>query len=189
MKPILFMLVPALALAGCAAPKLRTYVLTGPVSAAARPSIETVSTTVIEVRPVLLPDHLDSRDILRRVGTNELSASRNGRWGDRLSVGIRQAIAADLQARLPQASVVTTSPIQPDFRRLNLTITSFEPDQAGTLALDASWSIETTRPPAVMARRRAHLVVGGVAENSQAQVSAMSRLLDRLASAIVPELQ
>lgn len=187
MKPTLFILVSALALAGCAASKLRTYVLTGPVSAAARPSIENLSDTIIEVRPVLLPDHLDSRDIMRRVGTNELVASPNARWADRLSVGIRQAIAADLQARLPQDAVVTASPIQPGFRRLNLTITSFELDQAGTLALDASWSIETTRPPFIVARRRAHLVVQGVAENSPAQVEAMSGLLDRLASAIGPE--
>lgn len=189
MKSILFVLLPALALAGCAARKLRTYVLTGPVPAAARPSVETLPAAIVEIRPVLLPDHLDSRDILRRFGTNELSASRNGRWGDRLSVGIRQAIAADLQARLPQLSVVTTSPIQPDFRRLNLTITSFEPDQAGTLVLDASWSIETTRPPSIVVRRRAHLVDGGVADDNQAQVAAMSALLDRLASAMVAELQ
>lgn len=188
MKPTVSLLLASLALAGCAAPGLRTYVLTGPESATARPAVEALSTTIIEVRPVLLPDHLDSRDILRRVGANELVASHKGRWGDRLSVGIRLAIAADLQARLPQDSIVTTSPIQPDFRRLNLTITSFELDQAGTLALDASWSIETTRPPAILARRRARLVVTGVAMDDRAQVAAMSGLLDRLASVIAPGL-
>jgi uncharacterized lipoprotein YmbA len=181
-------LMVALGLGGCAAPALHTYVLGASPTATARPLVEALPARVIELRPVLLPDHLDSRDILRRMGPAELVASRNGRWGDRLSVGIRQTLAADLQARLPEIAVVTTSPIQQDFRRVSLTVTAFDLEATGTLTLDASWTIEATRPVAVLARRRARFAATGVPTGDAAQVAAMSRLLEQLATAMARDL-
>ncbi|WP_419728520.1 PqiC family protein [Lichenicola sp.] len=177
----------AVGLASCAAPRLHVYVLSSS-GLAGSPLLEPLPSDVIEVRPVLLPDHLDGSGLLRRVAPDELVASPNGRWGDRLSVGIRQALAADLQALLPQADLVTTSPLQPDFRRLDLTVSRFEPAPDGTLTLDASWTIDATRGPAQAIRRRAHLV-GPVGAGDQAQVAAMSALLQQLAGLIAPDLR
>lgn len=173
---------------GCAAPALHSYLLGAAPPPSAGSSISALPADLIELRPVLLPDHLDTSAILRRSGTNELVASRNGRWADRLSVGIRQALATDLQTLLPQAAIVTSSPPQPGFQRISLTIAGFEPDGAGTLTLQASWIIETTRPAAVLERRRARLVVNGVANNDAAQVTAMAGLLEQLATAIAQGL-
>ena len=39
---------------------------------------------VVELKPVSLPDYLNSTDILLRDGQNELTASPTGRWGERL---------------------------------------------------------------------------------------------------------
>ena len=188
-RHLLAVLLPlALGLGGCAAPRLHIYVLDNAGSAPGSTHVEALPSDVIEVRPVLLPDHLDSRDLLRRTGPDELVASPNGRWGDRLSVGIRQALAADLQALLPQAALVTASPLQPDFRRLDLTVTRFEPAADGTLTLDASWTIDAARGSGSPIRRRAHLA-GSVARGDQAQVAAMSMLLQQLAQMMAADLR
>ncbi len=180
--------VAVVVLGGCAAPALHSYVLATPPPAAAAGSVETLPAQVIELRPVLLPDHLDTSQILRRVGPSELVASRNGRWGDRLSVGIRLALAADLQARLPQAAVVTRSPLGSGFRRVSLTVTAFDLDASGTLTLDADWTVERVPPPVVLSQRRVHLVATGVPAGDPAEVAAMSELLQALAAAVARDL-
>ena len=176
-----------LALSGCAAPALHTYLLATPPTTSAAAGVETLPSSVIELRPVLLPGHLDSSEILRRAGP-ELVASRNGRWGERLSAGIRLALAADLGRLLPQDAIATASPVLQDFRRVSVTVTGFDLDARGTLTLDADWLIETTRPPAPLARRRAHFVALDVPAGDAAQVAAMSRLVGQLATAIAHEL-
>ncbi len=177
----------AVTLGGCAAPALHSYVLaTTPSPAAA--TVETLPARVIELRPVLLPDPLDTSLILRRVGPSELVASRNGRWADRLSVGIRLALAADLQAALPQAAVVTQPPLRSDFRRVSLTVTAFDLDASGILSLDADWTVERVPPSVVSSQRRAHLVATGVPAGDAAEVAAMSELLRRLCAAIAQDL-
>lgn len=173
--------------AGCAAPALQTYVLAVPTDPAAA-SVEAMPADVIELRPVLLPEPIDTRDIVRSAGPSRLLSSRNGRWASRLSVGLRQALADDLSVRLPRSAIVTRSPLQPDFRRLSLTVARFDLDDAGTLVLDADWIVETARPPAIVVHRRAHLVAAGVATGDAAQVAAMSGLVDQLAAAIARDL-
>ncbi len=180
------MVLAVLGLGGCAAPALHSYVLATPQPAAA--AVEPLPAEVVELRPVLLPEHLDTSRILHRVGPYELVASRNGRWGDRLSVGIRLALAADLQARLPQAAVVTSSPLRPAFRRVSLTVTAFDLDASGTLALAADWTVERVPPPVVSSQRRVRLVTTGVPAGDTAEVAAMSGLLQQLAGAIAGNL-
>lgn len=171
-----------LGLAGCAAAPLRSYVLAvpGPVQAA---PVTVVPAQTIELRPVLLPDHLDTSAMLRRNGS-ELVASRNGRWADRLSVGIRLALAADLQALRPDVAVVTSAPVQAEVRQVSLDVDSVDLDAGGTLSLDARWTVETTRPPAVLARRQVRLLATGVGDSDAAQVAAMQGLLAQLAGSI-----
>lgn len=167
-------------LAGCAAPPLRSYVLAvpGPVQAA---SATAMPARTIELRPVLLPDYLDSSAMLRRDGP-ELVASRNGRWADRLSVGMRLALAADLQALLPGVAVVTSPPARAEVRRISLDVDSVDLDASGTLSLAARWTVETTQ--AVLERRQARLVATGVGGGDLAQVAAMQGLLAQLAGSI-----
>lgn len=182
------LLLLALSVASCAAPALRVYVLQTPAAPVVSSPVEDLPDDVIELRPVLLPDHLDTRDIVRRAAPDLLVSSRNGRWGDRLSVGIRQALATDLQALLPRSAIVTASPIQPGFRRISLTVSRFDLDATGTLVLEADWIIEATRPPAVLARRRVRLVSSGVGGSDAAQVAAMSGLVGQLAASLASGL-
>ncbi len=177
-----------LALGGCAAPALHSYLLATTPTLTAAAAVEALPTQVIELRPVLLPDHLDTNEILRRVGPSELVGSRNGRWGDRLSVAIRLALAADLQAALPRTVVVTRPPLGSAFRRVDLTVTAFDLDASGTLTLDAEWAIERVPPPGMLSQRRVRLVATSVPAGDASEVAAMSVLLQRLATAIAADL-
>jgi hypothetical protein len=180
-------LLALLLVGGCAAPALRTYVLGAPNALAGAYPAQPVSDTVIELRPVLLPEHLDSHEILRRDGP-VLVASRNGRWAERLSVGMRQALVADLQARLPQDAIVAASPLTSAFRRVDLTVDGFDLDAGGTLTLAASWVVESVPSGGLLARRRIRMAATGIATGDPAQVAAMGGLLDQLAAAIARDL-
>lgn len=176
-----------LALGGCAAPALHSYLLATTPTLTAAAAVEALPTQVIELRPVLLPDHLDTNEILRRVGPSELVGSRNGRWGDRLSVAIRLALAADLQAALPRMAVVIYPPPGMDVQVVDLTVTAFDLDASGTLVLEADWSIKQVRQSVLPVRRRIRLAETGVSTGDEAQVAAMSRSLRQLATAMAKD--
>lgn len=137
----LLTLAALLLLAGCAASPLpRTYVLGTPappdpgvINEAGRP--------VIELPTVALPDYLDSTDIVERNGQNELVPSTTGRWGERLSLGITHALAADLAQRLPGVLVTHSSmPGQPSVSLL-VNVEAFDVHPDGQCVLIARWMI------------------------------------------------
>ncbi|MCQ8242520.1 PqiC family protein [Rhizosaccharibacter radicis] len=173
----------------CAAPPLRTFILTGsgtdavdtgPRAAADRP--------MLLLRPVDLPDHLDTRDMLVRVGPNQLRSSRTGRWGDRLSVGVTDVLAEDLQALLPGLNVSTLAPAGKGFRRLSLEMPHFELDDAGTLRLQARWHLDGSDAGAVRRLGGGEIALrqDAVPAGDAAEAAAMSEMLRRLAEALVP---
>ena len=99
----------------------------------------------IQVAPIAIPDYLDSTDLLMRQGAHELVASSTGRWGDRLSLGLREALASDLRARLPRDFITTTRDLDPLARQLLLTVSALDVWQGGRCILTASWSISGKR--------------------------------------------
>jgi uncharacterized lipoprotein YmbA len=103
-------IVPSLAmLAGCAAnPEQSVYVMSQPTSLPAGLPIA-AGRLALTVRPVILPDYLDTTDLLTRSGQHGIEASRTGRWGERLSKGVTRSLAADLAHRL-HADIVADGP-------------------------------------------------------------------------------
>ena len=79
---------------------------------------------VLQLRRVLVPDYLDTTDILLRVGQHELQASHTGRWGERLSVGITHALRADLADRLPKDTVLLGPSADRSARQILVTVDS-----------------------------------------------------------------
>jgi uncharacterized lipoprotein YmbA len=131
-------------------PPLRTFVLTptlaptGPAPATALP------TERIVIRRVLVPDYLDTTDILMRHGRNEVKVDGTGRWGERLSQGLTRALAADLAARLPSDALVVdgSSPAQ---RQVEITVNSLDLWPDGRCVLAATWSIVDRAAPRAVA--------------------------------------
>jgi uncharacterized lipoprotein YmbA len=89
---------------------------------------------------VLVPDYLDTTEILLRDGRHEIKVDATGRWGERLSEGLTQALAADLAARLPPDSVVLdASSKAPRQLLINVEALDLWPD--GHCVIAADWSI------------------------------------------------
>jgi uncharacterized lipoprotein YmbA len=138
---------------------------------------------VIELRTVSVPDYLDTTDILRRTGPNQVVASPTGQWADRLSVGVTQALVSDLSARLPKVDVETRSAYEPA-RRLLVDIERFEIAADGQCTLVARWRM-TSAAGAVSAPSEGGTFVAGAGSGGDADdAAAMTHLIDQLADRV-----
>jgi uncharacterized lipoprotein YmbA len=142
----------------------------------------------LEVRRILVPDYLDSTDILMRSGSDEVKASASGRWGERLSLGVTRALRADLAARMPQYSLVQEGSSNPQ-RQLRITITVLDLWQNGRCVLAANWSIvdqDGSIPVTSGSGTFDSLNAGGATTVTDAsRVEAVARTLGKLADSIV----
>jgi len=183
MKSVMAMLMVAASLAGCGSVELpRTYVLGAPPSPSAGIRSET-GLAVVELKTVTVPVFLDSTDILHRTGPNELIASPNGRWGERLSLGITDALALSLSHRLPNLVVTTMSTAEPG-RRIVVDLDAVEIGADGSCLVAARWQIITAGRPASSVGRRATFSESAASPSDQAVASALTRVIDQLAARI-----
>ncbi len=136
----------AAALAGCASnPDQSVYVMAAPNSISSGPRAAAAG-LALKLRPVILPDYLDTTDLVTRSGPHDIAASRTGRWGERLSKGVTRSLAADLCHRL-QAYVVSDGPAV----QIEVMISAFDVTTAASV-LTASWTVVWPgdgRPPVV----------------------------------------
>lgn len=129
----------AVMLACCTSnPDQSIYVMSAPTGADAALRMAPGNPT-LELRPVILPDYLDTTDLVIRTGQHGIEASRTGRWGERLSKGVTRSLAADLGQRLHR-DVVTDAPSTTPSVQIEVTISAFDVTGA-TSVLAASWSI------------------------------------------------
>jgi uncharacterized lipoprotein YmbA len=172
-------------------PPLRTFVLTPPLAPTALSPTTASPTERIVIRRVLVPDYLDTTDILIRHGAYALDSSRTGRWGERLSLGITHALSADLMQKLPAYRIELGQSETPDSLRLQLEVDSFDVYPDGHCVLAANWTIvqkSGIKPPAF---GRGVFATPASAENHVADaelVSAIASTVAQLADAIVGSL-
>jgi uncharacterized lipoprotein YmbA len=184
----------ALALAACGSggsvPQL--YVLGEPAPAATE-IVSQAQAPVLEVRPVRVPDYLDTTDIVTRGSGGLVIASQEGRWGERLSVGLTRAVAARLASRLPGLAVRQSSPLRAPRWQVRIAVEALDvrPDGASTLA--ATWSLRDAEHDRILADERVELTepaTAGRAGADAAVVAAIgrtvSRLADRIAGSVEP---
>ncbi len=140
MKHAPWCIVPVAAmLASCASnPDQSIYVMSGPidVNAGLRAAPGSLA---LNLRPVILPDYLDTTDLVTRTGQYDIKASRTGRWGERLSEGFTRSLAADLCRRM-QAYVVTDGPVETPSVQIAVTVSAFDVTTAASV-LAASWTV------------------------------------------------
>jgi uncharacterized lipoprotein YmbA len=142
---------------------------------------------VIELRTVEVPDALDSTDIVRRVGANQMVASPTGRWGERLSVGITQDLLASLSRRLPGATIQSPGAYQSS-RRLMVTIERFEITPDGRCALTARWRLAAVGDKPATPSEGGTFVQTAASGTDAAAAAAMTMAIDDLASQIAVTL-
>ena len=168
-------------------PPATQYILgTAPAAATATNALK--GRPAIEVMSVRIPDYLDTRDIVVR-SDNRLLPSSSGQWGERLSIGMTRALASSLAARLPNMSVVTMRPIEPPVRQVIVDVTAFEarPDQKAVLI--ARWTVADRLGHATLLAQETVLVESSPSMEDKDLVTAMSRVVDDLASQIAAGIE
>ncbi len=176
-------------LAGCASHPSRNIYVLNSASDSATSTAGAATAPVIHLERVLVPDYLDTTEILLRVGQHELQESRTGRWGERLSVGITHALRADLADRLPEDSVSLGRSSDRSARQIRVMVETFDVWADGHCVLKANWSLETENRAMVKNGHGTFTAsVGGATGSDAAIVSnmanAVSQLADSIASAV-----
>ena len=181
-----------LIVAGCASgPESRIYVLTAPgqVAAVDAPDPEQPS---VQLQPVLVPDYLDTTDLLLRSGPYEVKVSPTARWGERMSKGLTDALSAALTARLSQHLVTSDQDDGRSSRQILVDVSAFDLWPDGHCVLTASWTIlEGHTHNNVFAGRDVFEVraMGQGAVDDAALVAAMARAVGELADRIAKDVR
>jgi uncharacterized lipoprotein YmbA len=180
----------SVALAGCgtAGPPPTTYVLGSP--APAGNTAEPLSgRPVIQVQRVLMPDYLDVSDLLIRQSANVMQPSRTGKWGERLSVGFRRALADDLGRDLPGFTVTTQQLTDRPSLQVLVDVDAFEPRSDGQVILSARWRLTDGNGARQLAGQNVSLTEQATTGGDAAIVAAMSHVIERLAQQIAASVQ
>ncbi|MGA7540641.1 MAG: ABC-type transport auxiliary lipoprotein family protein [Steroidobacteraceae bacterium] len=173
----------ALLLAGCAAPRLKLYTLGAPpvrVDATPLPG----EATVIEVDRLILPDDVDSEDILLRDG-NLLERSPTGRWASPLSVLATDLVTSRLARRAPDALVTDQWPAESTEYQITIHVARLDVTGNGLAVMDADWQILAGDSEKRAIRDRVEIRLAGPTTTDQDVVRLETALFERLADAIV----
>jgi uncharacterized lipoprotein YmbA len=166
----------------CASPPLSLYTLEPPDPVSQAASL-TTRAAVIEIRRVVIPDYLDTQDILVRDGSS-LQRSTRGRWASRLSLGVTRYLTGLLAARRPNALVTDQPQPEAPNDRLFVTISTLDVTSAGVATLEADWTIVPRNPAQPTRLQRARITASGPVATDQDVVTLMRVVLTRLADAI-----
>lgn len=175
-------MVVALALAACAGPPLRLYTLSDPAAMASSGKLRP-GAPVIEVDRLVLPDYLDTQDILVRRG-NVLQRSDEARWAGRLSLLATSLLSARLATRAPGALVTDQwKGTAPDYR-ITVHVARLDITSTGRASLDAWWQILPRDHALPVVRNRTRIRITGPVATDRGVVDLETELFERLAGSI-----
>jgi uncharacterized protein len=178
----------SIAAAGCLSHRevRRTYALDDAVDPATQ-NEGVAERPVMQLQRVLIPDYLDTTDILWRVGAHEIHESTTGRFGERLSLGITHALRSDLAARLPQYTVVLAESRERPVRQILVNVDAFDVWPTARCVLVADWTLLGADRRALSSADRGAFTTAAVAVNLgdgaivTAMADAVRQLADRIA--------
>ena len=168
-------------------PPPKVYVLSD--GAAAEPAVESqLNKPTVEVRPVRVPDYLDTTDIVTRGAGGLIVPSESGRWGERFSIDLTRAVAAALARQLPRLAVTNSDRWTEPRWEVAIEVDAFDvrPSESSTLA--ATWSILDARHHRKLAAERVVLTYAGMFRTDAEVVAVMKRQVDELANRIATSL-
>lgn len=145
---------------------------------------------VVELKSVLLPDYLDTTDIVLRDGQNELKTSQTGRWGERLSVGVTRLLGQDLARGMPAIVLDQSESARHPARTLLINVDGFDVWPDRRCVLTAHWTIVGDDGRSLGADEKATIIASvpqssnGLADAAvvQAMTGAVGQLADHIAN-------
>ena len=135
---LLFGVLLGVAISGCAGPPKQEYVLRAATAPKAASAVQT-ALPIVQIERVLLPDYLDTRDILTR-RDGRVEPSESARWAERLSVGMTRALAMSLATQLTGIVVTSAQPLDPPVLRVLVDVIAFELTGDRQVVLAARWT-------------------------------------------------
>jgi hypothetical protein len=172
---------------GCASvPPRKIYVLDNADDAAVGASAGSAA-TVLKLGRVLVPDYLDTTEILTRASGHELQSSQTGRWGERLSLGITRTLRADLAVRLP---IRIAGPAQSSDNiagQIRVAVDAFDVWADGRCILTANWTVLEKDARGVVLTGHGSFTtaaIRGGAPGDAAIIAAMANAVSQLADGI-----
>ncbi len=171
----------ALLLAGCAAPPLKVYTLDAPAVTVDNGPAQTAAS--LEVWRIVLPDYLDTQDIVLRQGS-EINRSSHARWASRLSTGATDLITARLAAARPDLFITDQPLVTPARFRLFINISRLDVSADGTASVAADWTIVPRDESRPERRDRTSFALTGPVKTDADIVALTNAVLDELAARI-----
>jgi uncharacterized lipoprotein YmbA len=165
-------------LTACAAPPLKVYTLDAPAVVVDTGPAQTQAS--LEVWRIVLPDYLDTQDIVLREGS-QIKRSNHARWASRLSIGATDLVTARLAAARPDLFITDQPLVSPARYRLFINISRLDVSWDGTASLAADWTIvprDNRRPE--LHERTAFALTGPVKTDADV-VGLTNAVLDELA--------
>lgn len=180
------LLAVALTLAGCASAPVHYHTLS--TAAAARADVQGAP-FAIDVLPVGIPAQLDQQQLVVRQGVSSLVVQDGERWSGPYADEIRNALAAQLAARLSTQDVsglglgsVAGQPLL----RIQVQVRRFDAWVGEKVSLEATWRLHfadvDARTRLVCTSRFEVAAPGGYPEVVQAQQLVLGRLAEEIAA-------
>lgn len=172
-------IVAAFALGSCAtAPRASLYTLNGtePVPAG------DLSSLVLAIGPVDLPQYLDRPHIVTRLSDTRLRVDEFHRWGGALEEDISRILALQLGGRLGTRRIYNypSRVVAETDYRIALDIRAFDGALGGTVKLDVSWSVIDDRSSRVVKTGQARYQSTSGGPGYDAYVAALSDTVAQL---------
>jgi len=92
--------------AGCASPQSRYYHLSAAEAPCPECTVAGITTAIVSIGPVIIPDRLDRSQIVTVMPDGELNIAQFDRWGGSLNEEIVTAITKNVSALLPALNVI-----------------------------------------------------------------------------------
>lgn len=140
---------------------------------------------------VIVPQYLDRPDVMVRTGDYEVVPLKNARWAESLSLTASRVVAADLGAALPNYEFVAL-PTGVDRRfdyRLAVELSRFDTDALGRAEMAGRWTIADGESERERMSGSFRYAASASATDAGSIAAALSGLLAKLSSEIVPGLQ
>ena len=145
----------------------------------------------IGIGPFTIPGYLDRSHFVRRIGPNEVRPVEAARWAESIDEGFERVLAANLDERLPMvdvyshpwhATVLTQWIVTGNVHR-------FETDAAGEAVLDVTWRVLDPERQPTSVGKRSVLTSRTTASTVDAEVAALSEVVDRFAALLADAIR
>jgi len=145
----------------------------------------------VAVGPVTIPGYLDRPQIVTRDRDDALQVWPYHRWAERLDLGIAEALAEDLGARIPGDRVAVFPWPAPTARAIDyqvvVAVVRFEGTPGRSVTLDARWSLRGKGNQEIVFKR--FTASEPVEDGISALVAGMTRTISTLGDEVSQEIQ